>query len=58
MKTKCTKCDEYCLFYGQDVKCIAHREPSKEGFYLVGCSKCDNVLMSHDKEDSLCIAEI
>ena len=53
-KKECFKCVEYLEFHGKDIKCPKHRKPDVNGIYEVGCRKCDNVILSHYSEDSIC----
>ena len=57
-KNKCKSCENYFDFYGQDIKCQKHRKPDKNGYYLVGCRRCDEILKSDDSQDNLCIKDI
>ena len=53
---KCQNCDNYFDHYGHDIKCELHRTPctKEDKHFLVGCRKCDDVIMSYEIEDSLC----
>ena len=54
-KAQCKDCWGYLTAYDEDIKCEKHRKPGKGYFpYRVACRKCDAILLSDDKEDSLC----
>jgi hypothetical protein len=53
--TKCPDCKQANEFYGEDINCSKHKVPDRNGYYRVGCRRCEAILKSDSPEDSFCM---